>query len=186
MSEVTQILDAIQEGDTSASEKLLPLVYDELRRLAAAKMSHEKPGQTLSATALVHEAYLRLVGPDNDLEWNGKGHFFGAAAQTMRRILIENVRRKGRLKHGGERQRQELHESQFGMSDPDGEILAVHESLERFAAVEPKMAQLVELRYFAGLTSAEAAAVQGISKATADRNWAYARAWLRRDIGEEQ
>ena len=186
MSEVTRILDAIQNGDQSATEELLPLVYEELRRLASAKMSKENPGHTLSATALVHEAYVRLVGTGTETEWNGKGHFFGAAAQTMRRILIENARRKGRLKHGAEFKREELHDSQFGVSDPDGEILAVHESLERFADVEPKMAQLVELRYFAGLTSAEAAKIQGISKATADRNWAYARAWLRRDIGEDQ
>ena len=124
MSDVTQILQAIQMGEESASDALLPLVYDELRQLANAKMSHEKAGQTLSATALVHEAYLRLVGNDAQLEWNSKGHFFGAAAQTMRRILIENARRKARIKHGGERKREELRDSQFGVSDPDHEILA--------------------------------------------------------------
>lgn len=184
MNDVTQILVAIQSGDSGASDKLLPLVYDELRRLAAAKMAQEKPGNTLSATALVHEAYLRLVGSDANIEWNSKGHFFGAAAQTMRRLLIDNARRKGRIKHGGGQNREELRDSQFGVQDPNDEVLAVHESLERFAEVEPDMARLVELRYFGGLTSAEAAKMLDVSKATADRHWAYARVWLRRDIGE--
>ena len=184
MNDVTRILDAIQKGDSGASAELLPLVYDELRRLAANHMARESAAQTLSATALVHEAYLRLVGSDAQQQWNGRGHFFGAAAQAMRRILIENVRRKGRLKRGGAGRQIELDESVLGTLELDDEILAVHESLERLAVISPEKAKLVELRYFAGLSSNEAAAVLEISKATADRYWAFARAWLHRDISQ--
>ncbi|MEM8680061.1 MAG: ECF-type sigma factor [Planctomycetota bacterium] len=185
MSDVTRILEAIDEGDASASAELLPLVYDELRRLAGSLMARESPAHTLSATALVHEAYMRLIGSEASLDWNSRGHFFGAASKAMRRILIESARARGRQKRSGGRQRVELHESQFGNEELDDEILAVHESLERLAQVDAESAQIVELRYFGGLTAAEAAQVLGISKATADRNWAYARAWLKRDIEDE-
>ncbi len=182
MSDVTRILDAIQGGNAEASNALLPIVYDELRRLAANQMGHEAVNHTLSATALVHEAYLRLVSQDKEVQWNGRGHFFGAAAQAMRRILIENARRKKSLRHGGSQKRCELNESALGCQDSQEEILAVHESLNRLAEISPEKAKLVELRYFAGLSSAESAEVLGISKATADRHWAFARAWLQRDI----
>lgn len=183
MSDVTRILDEIQSGRSESSEVLLPLVYDELRRLAASHMSRESDSHTLSATALVHEAYLRLVGKENSERWDGRGHFFGAAAQAMRRILIENARRKGRLRRGGGQQRLELSETALVSEDANDELLAVHESLDRLAQVSPEKARLVELRYFAGLSSAECANILGISKATADRYWAFARAWLQRDIG---
>ncbi len=176
MSDLTQVLNALQEGDARAADQLLPLVYDELRRLAARRLAQEKPGQTLDATALVHEAYLRLIGAHEPHAFRDRGHFFAAAATAMRRILIDNARRKRTHKHGGDRARQPLDELAAPM--PDDELLALDEALEQLAAKDPQKARLVELRYFAGLTGAEAAAVLGISASTADRHWAYARAWL--------
>jgi RNA polymerase sigma factor (TIGR02999 family) len=177
MTDVTRILCAIEQGDSSAAEHLLPLVYDELRRLAARKLNQEKPGQTLEATALVHEAYLRLVGADQPQHWNSKGHFFAAAAEAMRRILVESARRKRRPKHGGDRQRVDLDES---LCEGEGEenLLALDDALTRLSRQEPRKAELVKLRYFAGLSLEEAAACLGISSATAKRYWAVARAWL--------
>jgi RNA polymerase sigma factor (TIGR02999 family) len=177
MTAVTQILNAIDRGDPHAAEELLPLVYDELRRLAAQKLAHEKPGQTLEATALVHEAYLRLVGADKAKHWNSRGHFFAAAAEAMRRILVDNARRKRRPKHGGDRRRIELDEA-LAAADPRQDLLALDNALTRLAAREPVKAELVKLRYFAGLSLEEAAAILGISPATAKRYWAVARAWL--------
>jgi RNA polymerase sigma factor (TIGR02999 family) len=180
MSEVTHILSAIEQGDPHAAEQLLPLVYDELRRLAAQKLVQDKPGQTLQATALVHEAYLRLVEGErrgSSPPWNGRGHFFAAAAEAMRRILVESARRKRRTKHGGGRQRIELDEA-LAPADPRHDLLALDEALTRLAAEEPVKAQLVNLRYFAGLSLEEAAAFLNISPATAKRYWAVARAWL--------
>jgi RNA polymerase sigma factor (TIGR02999 family) len=183
MTHVTQILSAIDAGDTHAADQLLPLVYDELRRLAAAKLAQEKPGQTLDATALVHEAYLRLVG---DQGFENRRHFFAAAAEAMRRILVENTRRKRRQKRGGDRQRVELDSD--ALSDPESEerLLALNEALDRFTALEPAKAELLKLRSFAGLSLDAAAALLGISPSTADRWWAYARAWLRVEIDEEK
>ena len=184
MSEVTRILDAIGQGDPGAPgrDELLPLVYDELRRLAAAQMAREKPGQTLDATALVHEAWLRLVGPEREAKFDNRGHFFAAAAEAMRRILVENARRKRRRKHGGDRRRQELHSDLAIAPAPDDELLALDEALVKLAAIDPLKSRLVELRYFASLTGDEAARVLGISPSTADRHWVFARAWLRREI----
>jgi RNA polymerase sigma factor (TIGR02999 family) len=176
MSNVTQILSAIEQGDPHAAEQLLPLVYDELRRLAAQKLALEKPGQTLEATALVHEAYLRLVGTAEPYVYRDRGHFFAAAASAMRRILIDQARRKQTEKHGGGRPHQEL--ADVASPQPDDELLALNEALEQLAAEDPLKARLVDLRYFAGLTSDQAAQVLGISPSTADRHWAYARAWL--------
>jgi RNA polymerase sigma factor (TIGR02999 family) len=176
MSEVTRILSAIEQGDPHAAEQLLPLVYDELRRLAAQNLASEKPGQTLQATALVHEAYLRLVGVAEPRVYRDRSHFFAAAASAMRRILIDQARRKQTEKHGGGRLRQELHD--LAEAQPDDELLALHQALEQLAIEDPVKARLVELRYFAGLTSDQAADVLGISPSTADRHWAYARAWL--------
>jgi RNA polymerase sigma factor (TIGR02999 family) len=178
MNDVTQILSRIESGDPSASEQLLPLVYDELRRLAAHRLTQEKPGQTLQATALVHEAYLRLVDGDQVKQWNSRGHFFAAAAEAIRRILIENARSKKRLKRGGDRPRVDLHESCLVSEGPSDDILALNEALERLAIESPAKAELVKLRYFAGLTNEEAAAAMKISTATADRYWAYSVAWL--------
>ena len=187
MSDVTRILSQIEQGDPQAGEKLLPLVYDELRKLAAAKLAHEKPGQTLQATALVHEAYLRLVGPSSDSEkqvaeevnlWNSRGHFFGAAAEAMRRILVENSRQKRRLKHGGDWQRLSLAAVDPAAESPPVDVLALDDALTDLDREHPQKAQLVKLRYFAGLTLDEAAAALDISTATADRHWRYARAWL--------
>jgi RNA polymerase sigma factor (TIGR02999 family) len=178
MSDVTRILSAIDQGDPQAAGQLLPLVYDELRKLAAQRMAHEKPGQTLDATALVHEAYLRLVGKQDGERWDGRGHFFAAAAEAMRRILIENARRKGRIKRVGQRQQEDADLDGLPASQPDEEILSLHEALERFATHDPLKAKLVELRFFGGLTLAEAADCLSISLSTADRAWRYARAWL--------
>jgi RNA polymerase sigma factor (TIGR02999 family) len=178
MSEATRILSAIQQGDPHAAEQLLPLVYDELRKLAAAKLAQEKPGQTLQATALAHEGYLRLVGADAKQSWNSRGHFFAAAAEAMRRILVENARRKQRMKHGGGRHRVNLDDL---AADPDhraDDLLALDEALAALAREDPAKAELVKLRYFAGLTLEDAAACQGISLATAKRRWTVARAWL--------
>jgi RNA polymerase sigma factor (TIGR02999 family) len=164
------------------ARELLPLVYDELRRLAAQRMARESPGQTLQATALVHEAYLRLVGADPDKPWDGRGHFFAAAAEAMRRILVENARRRHRLKRGGHRSRVDLDAAQPAAPETDDDLLALDEALGKLAAKDPVKAQLVQLRVFAGLTLAEAAEILGLSTATADRYWAYARAWLRVEI----
>jgi RNA polymerase sigma factor (TIGR02999 family) len=179
MSDVTQLLQAIGQGDPRASAELLPIVYDELRKLAAAKLAQVKPGQTLQATALVHEAYLRLLGPeDSNQSWNSRGHFFGAAAEAMRRILVEKARHKGRLKHGGERQRVELDSACAVLEPPSLDLLALDEALSKLAADEPVKAELVKFRFFAGLTMPEAAAALGISLATAERYWTFARSWL--------
>jgi RNA polymerase sigma factor (TIGR02999 family) len=183
MSEVSQILDALERGNAAKAAELLPLVYDELRRLAAQRLAHEEPGQTLQATALVHEAYLRLVGSDGSGNWNGRGHFFAAAAEAMRRILVENARRKRTLKQGGDLTRQPFDESVLAAPDTDEDLEALDEALRLLAAEDPVKARLVALRYFAGLTGAEAAEALGISTATAERYWTYARVWLRRKIG---
>jgi RNA polymerase sigma factor (TIGR02999 family) len=180
MNDVTRILAAIEQGDPKAAEGLLPLVYEELRRLAAQRLAQEKPGQTLQATALVHEAYLRLVGRDEARGWNGRGHFFAAAAQAMRRILVDNARRKRARKRGVGLERQPLDE--VAAPQPDAELLALDEALQALAATDPVKARLVELRYFAGLTGEQAAEVLGISPATADRHWAFAKAWLRNEV----
>ena len=181
MNDVTRILSAVEHGDPTAAEQLLPLVYDELRRLAAQRLAREKPGQTLQATALVHEAYLRLVGP-RDTGWNSRGHFFAAAAEAMRRILVERARRKRRRKHGGGRSRQDS--SLDDLAGPETrdplEVLAVHEALDQLAEKAPRKAELVKLRYFVGCTMAEAAQVLGIAQATAEEDWTYSKAWLRR------
>jgi RNA polymerase sigma factor (TIGR02999 family) len=177
MSEVTRILSAIDQGDERAAERLLPLVYDELRKLAARRLAREKPGQSLQATSLVHEAYLRLVDVEKVQSWNSRGHFFAAATEAMRRILIDHARRKRRVKHGGDRKRVIL-EDEVCVADPREDVLALDEALEKLASQEPAKAELVKLRYFAGLTLEEAAACLGISKATAKRYWSVARAWL--------
>jgi RNA polymerase sigma factor (TIGR02999 family) len=184
MSEVTRILDALQQGDAEAGAQLLPLVYDELRRLAAGKLAHEAPGQTLQATALVHEAYLRVVGGGRDLRWDSRGHFFAAAAEAMRRILVESARRKGRQRHGGGRRRVELSDVAAAAAPVD-EVLAVDEALTQLAREEPQTAELVKLHYFAGLSIEEAAALLGIAERSAYRHWAFARAWLFRRLGED-
>jgi RNA polymerase sigma factor (TIGR02999 family) len=178
MSDVTRILSKIESGDQRASEELLPLVYEELRKLAAARMSGEVPGHTLQATALVHEAYVRLVDTDRAQHWNSRGHFFSAAAGAMRRILVENARRKGRLKHGGGMRRVELDSGCVEVDSPSLDLIALDEALTRFAADEPDKAELVTLRYFGGLTMPEAAAALGISLATAERHWTFAKSWL--------
>lgn len=178
MSDVTRILSQIERGDQQAAEKLLPLVYDELRKLAAARLQQEKPGQTLQATALVHEAYLRLVGSAGSEKWDGRGHFFGAAAEAMRRILVESARRKMREKHGGQRTRVELAEGDLICRIPSDELVALDEALVQLALEDPQKAKLVELRFFAGFSAEEAAQMLGISTVTAKRHWRYARAWL--------
>jgi RNA polymerase sigma factor (TIGR02999 family) len=188
MSEVTRILSAIEQGDPHAADKLLPLVYDELRQLAARRLAQEKPGQTLEATALVHEAYLRLVGgggaesPEQP-HWDNRRHFFAAAAEAMRRILVDNARRKQSLKHGGGWQRRDLDADALAAATPNLDVLALDAALQRLAEHDPVKARLVELRYFAGLTGAQAAGVLGISPSSADRQWVYTRAWLRRELG---
>jgi RNA polymerase sigma factor (TIGR02999 family) len=182
MSEVTRILSAIEQGDPLAAERLLPLVYDELRKLAAQKLAHEKPGQTLQATALVHEAYLRLVGDQPPKHWNSRGHFFAAAAEAMRRILIGNARRKHAQKRGGQAKRVDLDAIEVMDRPDDDKLLALDHALDRLAEKDPVKSELVKLRYFAGLTTQDAAGVLGISTATADRYWAYARAWLQNEI----
>jgi RNA polymerase sigma factor (TIGR02999 family) len=178
MNDVTQILLRIESGDPTASEQLLPLVYDELRRLAVRRLAQEKPGQTLQATALVHEVYLRLADGQARQCWNGRGHFFAAAAEAMRRILIENARRKKRIKRGSDRPRIELDEACLVSESPSDDLLALNEALEKLVAESPARADLVKLRYFAGLTIEEAAAAMNISVATAKRYWTYSRAWL--------
>jgi len=181
MSEVTQILGAMERGDPKAATELLPLVYRELRHLAAARMAHELPGQTLQPTALVHEAWLRLVGAEQQT-WQNRAHFFGAAAEAMRRILIESARRKRALRHGGGQQRLDLQEVEIAAPTTDDELIALSDALERFAVVDGPKAELVKLRYFTGLTTQEAAEILNISVPTADRWWAYARAWLFKEI----
>jgi len=178
MSEVTRLVGAIQAGDPHAASQLLPLVYDELRRLAAQKLAREASAQTLQPTALVHEAYLRLVGQGDEQHWDGRGHFFAAAAEAMRRILIENARRKRRVKHGGAQQRVEFDDAQAAVELPSEDLLALDEVLTRFAVQEPVKAELVKLRFFAGFSIDDAADLLGISRATAKRHWVYARAWL--------
>ena len=178
MSDFSQILSAIEQGDPSAAEQLLPLVYDELRRLAAQRLAGEGPGHTLQPTALVHEAYLKLVGPEPQRPWNGRAHFFAAAAEAMRRILIDHARRKGRARRGGGRKRVELQDIDPATEEGADDLLALDEALNRLAAADPRRAELVRLRYFAGLTLEQAAELLGISRATADRHWAFARAWL--------
>ena len=185
MQEVTRILTSIEQGDPAAIQKLLPLVYDELRRLAAQRLSVEPPGMTLQATALVHEAYLRLVDVQYVQQWKGRGHFFSAAAEAMRRILIESARRRMSQKRGAGWEREDL--DAVVAPEPDEELLALDETLQKLAISDPQKAKLVELRYFAGLTSDQAAKILGISPTTADRHWAYARAWLQTAVrgGEE-
>jgi RNA polymerase sigma factor (TIGR02999 family) len=182
MNDVTLILGQIESGDPSAAERLLPLLYDELRKLAARKLAQEKPGQTLQATALVHEAYLRLVNNDGSAHWNSRGHFFGAAAEAMRRILVENARRRARVKHGGDRNRESFNASSVLAPEVTEDLLALDEALERLVEHDPQSAQLVKLRYFAGLTIPQAAELVGVSPRKADFLWSFARAWLRREI----
>ena len=183
MSNVTRILVAIEQGDAKAADELLPLVYEELRRLASHKMSQEQPGQTLQATALVHEAYIRLVGSENQ-QWSGRTHFFAAAAESMRRILIENARRKQRQKHGGGQHRVDLDDAEISIEEPSTNLIALDEALAKLAEEEKTVAELVKLRYFAGLTLSQAAEIIGVSRRTADRYWAYARAWLYQEINK--
>jgi RNA polymerase sigma factor (TIGR02999 family) len=182
MSELTEIMQAIEAGDPLAADRLLPLVYDELRQLAATYLANEQPGQTLQPTALVHEAYLRLVGGANPGQWNSRGHFFAAAAVAIRRILIDNARRKRSQKRGGALVRQTLDEVQPCLPEPQEDLLALDEALQKLATVQPQAAELVQLLYFAGLALPEAAQTLGVSPRTAGRLWTYARAWLRREI----
>jgi RNA polymerase sigma factor (TIGR02999 family) len=177
VSDVTRILDAIQEGDSKAADQLLPLVYDELRKLAAHKMAHQPPGQTLQATALVHEAYLRLIG-NEPVQWNSRGHFFSAAAEAMRCILIERARKKSARKHGGGLQRVDLDRVDIALDTDDDLLLLLNDALEEFREKDPTAAELIKLRFFVGLPNDQAAQVLGVSERTAKRSWAYARAWL--------
>ena len=185
MSDVTQLLSAIDTGDPKAAAQLLPLVYDELRKLAAAKMAQEKPGQTLQATALVHEAWLRLVGTDELKSWNSRGHFFGAAAEAMRRILVDRARQKARFRHGGELERVDLEHVTIATEDCDDTVLAIHEALEKLALESPQKAEIVKLRYFTGLEHAEIAQALGLAEPTVRRHWAYARSWLYAELKKE-
>lgn len=185
MNDVSRILSAMENGDDHAAGQLLPLVYDELKKLAAARLAQESPDQTLQATALVHEAYLRLVGPDPDRNWDGRGHFFSAAAEAMRRILVDRARRRQSLKRGGELHRITLDLAEPASSGPDPDLLALDEALDRLAHRDPVKAELVKLLYFAGLTLPQAAEALGLSHATAKRLWAYTRAWLRVEIRGE-
>ena len=185
MSDVTRILSAIEQGDPQASAQLLPLVYEELRRLAAQKMADEAPGRTLQATALVHEAYLRLVDGEEGGRWNSRGHFFAAAAEAMRRILVEQARRRCAAKRGGAAGRCEMRESAITAPGPDDQLLAVDEALVRLSAIDPVAASVVKLRYFAGMNMSEVAAALTMSVRTAHENWAYARSWLRKQMRED-
>src|SRR5947209_11600019 len=185
MSDVTQVLNAIEQGDPHAAEQLLPLVYDELRKLASRKLSQEKPGQTLQATALVHEAYLRLVGAQKGEHWDNRGHFFAAAAEAMRRILLNRARDKKRVKRGGERRRVDLDQIEMALDTPDDQLIALDEALTQLAAEDPDAARLVNLRFFAGLTLKDAAVSLGLAPRTAERQWAYARAWLYARLRQE-
>ncbi len=186
MNEVTRILSDMAHGDAHAAAQLLPLVYDELRRLAAARLAAEPSGNTLQPTALVHEAYLRLVGTPEGDQWDHRGHFFAAAAEAMRRILIDDARRKATARHGGAMQRQALDPDAAAIPEPREDLLALDEALDRLAAEDPLKADLVKLRYFVGMSLAEAAAALGLSERTAGRHWAYARAWLRRAVEGSQ
>ena len=179
MPEVTHLLSAIDSGDPSAAAELLPLVYDELRKLAAARLAEEKPGQTLQPTALVHEAYLRLVGGASCQNWDGRGHFFAAAAEAMRRILVDRARHKGTRKAGGDRRRVDLDRLESALGEPDPELLALEEALQELERQHPRKAEVVKLRFFAGLTTEQAAMALGVSTSTAENDWAYARSWLR-------
>jgi RNA polymerase sigma factor (TIGR02999 family) len=183
MSDVTRILSAIEQGDPQAADQLLPLVYAELRKLAAARMASESPNQTLQATALVHEAWLRLVGDEAEKQFANRAHFFAAAAEAMRRILIDNARRKRALRHGGGQQRVDIDDHDIAAKANDDQLLAMNEALDKFAAQDKQKAELVKLRFFVGMTIEEAADVLGISTATAKRSWTFARAWLYREIG---
>jgi RNA polymerase sigma factor (TIGR02999 family) len=182
MDDVTRILNAAEQGDPHAAEELLPLVYDELRKLAAAKLAHEKPGQTLQATALVHEAYVRLLDGEKAQKWDSRGHFFAAAAEAIRRILIENARHKKSQRAGGNWQRVELCEFELTSPQSHVDLLALSDALDKLEARDPRKAALVKLRYFAGLTNQEAAAALAVSTATADNDWAYARSWLKAEL----
>jgi RNA polymerase sigma factor (TIGR02999 family) len=184
MADVTQILAAIEQGDPRAAADLLPLVYDELRNLAAARLAEEKPGQTLQATALVHEVYLRLVGSASNQPWDGRRHFFAAAAEAMRRILIDRARHKNSRKAGGGRRRVDLNEIELTLDEPDLELLALDDALRELERKDPRKAEVVKLRFFAGLTTAQAARALGVSTSTAENDWAYARSWLRLRMGE--
>jgi RNA polymerase sigma factor (TIGR02999 family) len=186
MADVTQILNAIEQGDPHAAEKLLPLVYDELRRLAAQRLAHERPGQTLDATGLVHEAYLRLVGPADAARWKDAGHFFAAAAEAMRHILVDKARRKRRHKHGGDRERVELDDGVPAPPTAGPDLLALDEALTRLAGDDPEAAAVVQLRYFAGLSVEQAGQSLGISRAAAYRHWTFARAWLRQELSAKE
>ena len=186
MSDVTRLLDAAAAGDSRAAADLLPLVYDELRKLAAARMAAEAPGHTLQPTALVHEAYLRLVGPADGSRWDGRGHFFAAAAEAMRRILVEQARRKKALRRGGRAVGQVLREDDRVSAPVSDEVLDLDEALRKFESVDRQAAQVVKLRIFAGMTIEESAQALGVSTRTADRSWAYARAWLSRELGEDE
>ena len=181
MTDVTRILNAIEQGDEKAADRLLPLVYEELRRLATIKMSHEPPGQTLQATALVHEAYLRLVSAEAQ-KWDSRGHFFAAAAEAMRRIMIENARRKRRFKHGGEHGKVDLHNYDLAIEGPSDDLIALDEALTKLEGIDKIKCDLIKLRYFAGLNIEQVAGILGISQPTAKRYWRYARAWLFREI----
>jgi RNA polymerase sigma factor (TIGR02999 family) len=183
MSEVTSLLAAVERGDPHAAGELLPLVYDELRKLAAARMAEEKPGQTLQATALVHEAFVRLVGGEHPHGWDGRGHFFAAAAEAMRRILIDQVRHKNTRKAGGGRRRVDLDDFDPALDEPDPELLALDDALRELEQRHPRKAEVVKLRFFAGLTTPQAAVALGISTSTAENDWAYARSWLRLRMG---
>jgi RNA polymerase sigma factor (TIGR02999 family) len=185
MSDVTRILSQIEQGDCQAAEQLLPLVYEELRRLAAAKMAKEKPGQTLQATALVHEAYMRLVDAEKAQQWDSRGHFFAAAAEAMRRILIDQARKKETLRRGRDRKRCDIEHLEIASPEPRFDILSLNDTLGRFERRDPEKAKLVKLRFFAGLTIPQAAEILGISSTTADRYWAYARAWLHADLSSD-
>src|SRR5207249_10617678 len=184
MPDVTRILSQIEQGDSAAAEQLLPLVYDELRKLAAVKLAEEKPGQTLQATALVHEAYVRLVG-DARQEWDNRGHFFAAAAEAMRRILVENARRKNRVKHGGDFDRLEVELAELPTRMQADELIALDEALQKLQQQDPLKARLVTIRFFGGLTIEQASEVLGISRVTAHRYWTFARAWLHQEIRGE-
>lgn len=186
MTAVTQILNAIEQGNPAAAEQLLPLVYDELRKLASARLAQEKPGQTLQATALVHEAWLRLVDTEKAQQWNSRGHFFGAAAEAIRRILVENARRKNRIKRGGELQRIDVELIELPTRMTSDELISLDAALEELKAEDPVKAQLVTLRYFGGMTIEEACEMLGISRTTAHRYWEYSRAWLRHHMTQEQ
>ena len=185
MTGVTQLLHALEQGDPHVASRLLPLVYDDLRKLAAQRLAQEQPGQTLQPTALVHEAYLRLVG-QGDPGWNGRSHFFAAAAEAMRRILIENARRKKRPKHGGDRRRVDLEHADLDYLDAPAELLLIDEAIDQLAAEDAQAAQLVKLRYYAGLSVEQAADLAGIPRSTAYEHWAYARAWLHREVSGRQ